>query len=151
MRIHLLLHSCKKNVVVVIAMSAFDGASKSNVCLTGSCPCWKKRYMVPTRRFGNLTLPEPYRRHHTRQSKVCDSRKGFSWKFSQLTNINSSSAFSLFVFNLHVLRSCASSLCTPFSFMSFLVTAYHLSFGLPIFRCPPASMFSLLHLSLHMA
>ena len=29
------------------------------------------------------------------------------------------------VFNLHVLRSCASSLCTPFSFMSFLITSFH--------------------------
>ena len=52
------------------------------------------------------------------------------------------------VFNLHVLRSCASSIFTPFSFMSFLVTSLHLSFGLPIFRCPPTYMFSLLHLLL---
>ena len=50
------------------------------------------------------------------------------------------------VFNLHVLRTCASSLYTPFSFMSFLLASLHLSFGLPIFRCPPTSMFSLLHL-----
>ena len=45
------------------------------------------------------------------------------------------------VFNLHVLRSCASSLCTTFSFMSFLITSLHFSFDLPIFRCPPASIF----------
>ena len=50
------------------------------------------------------------------------------------------------VFNLHVLRSCVSSIFTPFSFMSFLVTSLHLSFGLPIFRCSPTSMFSLLYL-----
>ena len=48
------------------------------------------------------------------------------------------------VFNLHVLRSCASSIVNPFSFMSFLITSLHISFGRPIFRCPPSSMFSLL-------
>ena len=42
------------------------------------------------------------------------------------------------VFNLHVLRSCASSIFTPFFFMYFLI--------IPIFRCPPTSVFSLLHL-----
>ena len=30
--------------------------------------------------------------------------------------------------------------------MYFLITSLHLSFGLPIFRCPPTSMFALLHL-----
>ena len=47
------------------------------------------------------------------------------------------------VFILHVLRSCASSLCTPFSFM---LSSLHLCFGLHIFRCPPtaSSIFSLL-------
>ena len=50
------------------------------------------------------------------------------------------------VFNLHVLRSCASSIYTSFSFMSVLITSLHLSVGRPIFRCPPTSMFSLLHL-----
>ena len=53
------------------------------------------------------------------------------------------------VFNLEVLRSCASSFCTRFSsFMSLLVTSLHLSFSLTIFRRPPmpSSMFSLLHL-----
>ena len=45
------------------------------------------------------------------------------------------------VFNLHILRSCASSIVTPFSFMSFLITSLHLSFGLHIFRCPPTSIF----------
>ena len=49
------------------------------------------------------------------------------------------------IFNLHVLRSCAS-IFTPFSFVSFLITSLHLSFGLPIFRCPPTSMFLLLRL-----
>ena len=48
------------------------------------------------------------------------------------------------VFTLHVLRSCASSIFTCFSFMSFLKKS--LSSGLPIFQCPPTSMFSLLHL-----
>ena len=50
------------------------------------------------------------------------------------------------VFNLYVFRSCAFSICTCFSFFSFLVTSLHLCFGLPIFRCPPTNMFSLLHL-----
>ena len=40
------------------------------------------------------------------------------------------------VFILHVLPSCASSLCTPFSFMSL-----HLSFCLPMSRCPLISIF----------
>ena len=50
------------------------------------------------------------------------------------------------VCNLYVLRSCASSIFTCFSFMSFRITSLHLSFGLPLFRCPPTSIFSLLHL-----
>ena len=45
------------------------------------------------------------------------------------------------VFNLHVLRSCASSIFIPFSFMSFLITSLHFSFCLTIFRCPPTSIF----------
>ena len=48
------------------------------------------------------------------------------------------------VFNLLVLRSCASSIFTCFSFMSFLITSLHLGFGLPIFRCPPTSIFDVL-------
>ena len=48
------------------------------------------------------------------------------------------------VFILHVLRSCASSIFTPFSFMSFPIRSLHLSFGLPIFRCPPTSIFHVL-------
>ena len=60
-----------------------------------------------------------------------------------------SSSFFLFgsahrVFILHVLRFCASSLCTPFSFMSFRITSLQLSFGLPIFRCPLTSIFHVL-------
>ena len=52
------------------------------------------------------------------------------------------------VFNLHVLWSCGSSIFTWFSFMSFLITSLHLSsFGLPILRCPPTSMFSFLQSS----
>ena len=43
-------------------------------------------------------------------------------------------------------RSPILSFFPPFSFMSFLITSLHLSFGLPIFLCPPTSMFSLLHL-----
>ena len=50
------------------------------------------------------------------------------------------------VFNLHVLRSCASSIFTCISFMSFVITSLHPSFGLPIVRCPPTSILSLLHL-----
>ena len=48
------------------------------------------------------------------------------------------------VFNLHVLWNCASSSFTPFSFMSFLITSLHPSFGLPIFRFPPTSIFHVL-------
>ena len=44
------------------------------------------------------------------------------------------------VFNLHILRSCASSIFTPFSFMSFHITSLHLSFCLHIFRCAPTSI-----------
>ena len=51
------------------------------------------------------------------------------------------------VFNLHFLWSCGSSIFTWFSFMSFLITSLHLSFGLPILRCPPTSMFSFLQSS----
>ena len=60
------------------------------------------------------------------------------------------------VFNIHVLRFCASSVFTCFSFMSFLRTSLHLSFGLLIFHCPPTSIFHVLNyyiffsLSLHM-
>ena len=50
------------------------------------------------------------------------------------------------VFDLHVLPSCGSSIFTPFPFMSFLITSLHLSFCLPIFQCPPTSMFLVLHL-----
>ena len=48
------------------------------------------------------------------------------------------------VFNLHVLQSYASSIFTYFSFMSFLITSLHLSFGLPIILCPPTSIFHVL-------
>ena len=44
------------------------------------------------------------------------------------------------VFNLHVLRFCASSIFTCFSFMSFLKTSLHLRVGLPMFRCPPTAI-----------
>ena len=57
-------------------------------------------------------------------------------------NSFSSWKFSLFVvFNRHVLRYCASAIFTCFSFMAFLIASLHLSFGLPIFRCPPTSIF----------
>ena len=66
----------------------------------------------------------------------------------QLWFIYSSSAFSLFGVGASSfqsprsrnLRSCASSIYTPFSFTSFLLTS--LSFGLPIFRCPPTFIFN---------
>ena len=45
------------------------------------------------------------------------------------------------VFNLHVLRSCASSVFTPFSSVFFLITSLHLSLCLPIFRCPHTFIF----------
>ena len=48
------------------------------------------------------------------------------------------------VFNLHVLRYCASSIFTCFSFMYFRITSLHLCFGLPIFRYPPTSIFHVL-------
>ena len=44
------------------------------------------------------------------------------------------------VFNLPVLRHCASSNYTLLSH-SFFITSLHLSFGLPIFRCSPTSIF----------
>ena len=50
--------------------------------------------------------------------------------------------FSVFTFSV---RSCSSSLRTPFSFIFFLIISLHLSFGLPVFRCPPTSI-SLLHI-----
>ena len=53
------------------------------------------------------------------------------------------------VFNLHVIRSCASFF-TRFSFVYFLITSLHLSFGLPIFWCPPTSTFSALGLIHHL-
>ena len=46
------------------------------------------------------------------------------------------------VFNLHVLQSCASSIFTWFSFLSFLIISLHLSFL--IFLCPPTSIFHVL-------
>ena len=53
------------------------------------------------------------------------------------------------VFNIHVLLSCASSMCTPFSF---LITSRHFSFSLPIFRCPLTSIFyDLITTHLHQA
>ena len=67
------------------------------------------------------------------------------WGYMSCMPSCSYSAFSQ-VFNLHVLRSCSPSIFTPFSFMSFLITSLHLSFGLPIFRCPSTSTFSLRHL-----
>ena len=48
------------------------------------------------------------------------------------------------VFNLHILRYYAYSIFTRFSFMNFLITSLHLSFGLPMFRCPPTSIFQVL-------
>ena len=131
-------------------MSAFDGASKSNVCLTDSCPCWKRRYMVPTRRFGSLTSPELYRRHRTRQSKVCDSRRGFSWKFSQHTNLNSSSlAFPLFGIGATSFQFPRSPVLCFFSLYSFLPRVFSYNITPPQFwssylSCPPASIFHVL-------
>ena len=49
------------------------------------------------------------------------------------------------VFNLPILWSYVSSLCTPFSFMYFRITSLHISFGLLIFWCTLTSIFSLLH------
>ena len=44
---------------------------------------------------------------------------------------------------------CLTSIFTPFSFMSFLVTSLHLSFGfLDYLLCPLTPMYSLLHLPL---
>ena len=45
---------------------------------------------------------------------------------------------------LHVLRSHASSLCTPVSFVSFGITSLHSNCGLPIFQCPLTSIFHVL-------
>ena len=52
------------------------------------------------------------------------------------------------VLTLHVPRSCASSVCTPFNVISFRISSVHLCFVPPIFRRPITSMFSLLHLPL---
>ena len=60
----------------------------------------------------------------------------------------SSSEFSLFgvgASSFQYLRSQVLCLYI-FSFMFFLISSLHLSFGLPIFRCPPTYMLSLLHL-----
>ena len=53
------------------------------------------------------------------------------------------------VFILYVLRYCASSIFTCFSFMSFLIPSLHLSFGLPIHlpNTSPTSMYPPTHLS----
>ena len=53
------------------------------------------------------------------------------------------------VFNLHVLRCWSSSIFTPFSFMSFLITSLHLSLCRPMFWCPPTSIFRVL-IELHL-
>ena len=57
------------------------------------------------------------------------------------------------VFDLHVLRSCASSICTCFSFMAFLITSLHLSFGRPfdVHPLPCSHYYIFFSLSLHMA
>ena len=47
-----------------------------------------------------------------------------------------------------ILWSCASSLYTLFSFISFRITSLHLSFRFPIFRRPLTYMLSLLGLTL---
>ena len=71
---------------------------------------------------------------------------------TQMENRFSSSSFlplfgvsaSRIKFNLHVLRSCASVIFTHLSFVFFCYTSLHLSFGLPIIRCPPTSTFHVL-------
>ena len=45
------------------------------------------------------------------------------------------------VFILQVLRSCASSLCTPVPLTSFRITSLYFSFGLPIFQGSFTSIF----------
>ena len=62
------------------------------------------------------------------------------------------------VFNLHVLLSGASSIFTCFAFLSFLISSLHLSFSLPIVRCPPTDFlltfshyYIFLCLSVHMS
>ena len=70
----------------------------------------------------------------------------------------SSSTSSLFgvgasSFQSHVLWSCASSISTCFSFMYFLITSLHISFGLPICRYSPFPCYHhyiIFTLSLHM-
>ena len=52
------------------------------------------------------------------------------------------------VSSLHVLQSCTSSVFTCLSFRYFLITSLHLSFSLPIFRCPTTSIFHVL-ITLH--
>ena len=48
------------------------------------------------------------------------------------------------VFNIHGIRYCAYSMLTMFSFVRFLVTSLHISFGLLICRCPPTYVFYVL-------
>ena len=68
----------------------------------------------------------------------------------QLLSSSASSACSLFigsphqVVNLHLLRSCVSSIFTTFSVMCFLITSLHLSYGLPMCQCPLTSIFHVL-------
>ena len=62
---------------------------------------------------------------------------------------SSSSAFSLIVvgtlsFHSPLSPPCASAIFTCFSSMCFLTTPLCLSFGLPIYQCPPTSMFSVI-------
>ena len=72
-------------------------------------------------------------------------------KLSASYTNSSSSSFSISwvqpsSFYSHVLLSCASSLCTPFSFMSFRITSLHHNFCLPCSHC-----YIFFCLSLHMA
>ena len=73
--------------------------------------------------------------------------------FDLRTFKSSSSAFPLFGIGASSFQSPRSLVLCVFYLYSFLlrvfsydITSLHLSFGLPIFRCPPTSMFSLLHL-----
>ena len=78
------------------------------------------------------------------------------YSYTEVSHTHTASYFfySIFLFGVGVSSfqsPCSRVLCfylSPFSFMSFLITSLHLSFGLAIFQCPSSIFFSL---SLHMA
>ena len=72
--------------------------------------------------------------------KCCCGINVFQYLFWEAHLFSSSSAFPYLgsaASSFHSLWSCASSLCTPVSFMSLLIASLYLSFGLPSFSVHP--------------